>query len=240
MASGLGLLVCLAFVPAVVGHAAEQPAVAVADPAGAEFVEPRLVNRKKPRAVSRSLAPAIAGPLIAAPRSPQPRTVQALRLVQQPVAPPPTRDPGKLRKITTISPFHDYSPMGRARVTRSPEELSLGDAKFPERVFQSQDYHWKPTDLYHFPLYFEDPPLERYGHTHHRMLQPFVSAARFGTQLIGLPYQMTIDPIRRKTYTLGWYRPGEPAPIRYYQVPWNTEAAVAQGGVMTGLFFLIP
>jgi len=154
--------------------------------------------------------------------------------------PPAVQDPKRLRRITTIRPFQDYSPLGRPPVTRKPEELNLDGAELTKRAFESQVYHWKPTDLYHFPLYFEDPPLERYGHTHHELVQPFVSAQRFGMQLIGLPYQMTIDPILKKTYTLGWYRPGEPAPMLLYQVPWNTEAAAAQAGVMTGLFFLVP
>ena len=149
-------------------------------------------------------------------------------------------DPKKLRKITSIRPFQDYSPLGQPPVNRKPEELKLGEGDFPARVFESQVFRWKPSDLYHFPLYFEDPALERYGHTHHELLQPFVSAHRFGTQLIGLPYQMTIDPILKKTYSLGWYRPGEPAPKLLYQVPWNAEAAAAQAGVMTGLFFLVP
>jgi len=149
-------------------------------------------------------------------------------------------DPNQLRKITSIRPFADYSPMGQPMVARKPDELKLSGGDFPQRDFASQDFRWKPTDLYHYPLYFEDAPLERYGHTHHRLLQPFVSAHRFGTQLIGLPYQMAIDPIRKKTYTLGWYRPGEPAPLLLYQVPWNAEAAAAQAGVMTGLFFLVP
>ncbi|MDP7275689.1 MAG: hypothetical protein QF363_09430 [Planctomycetaceae bacterium] len=243
LSSGLGLLVCFAFLPVAAGQAADQPASATADRSGTGFLKPRLAKRKKTRAVSR-LAPAISGSPIVVPRLSLPARPQAVSatvgLLQQPVTPPPTRDPGKLRKITTISPFHDYSPLGQARVSRTPQEAGLGDAKFPGRAFQSRVYHWKPSDLYHFPLYFEDPTLERYGHTHHRLLQPFVSATRFGTQLIGLPYQMTIDPIRKKTYTLGWYRPGEPAPMQYYQVPWNTAAAMAQGGVMTGLFFLIP
>lgn len=146
----------------------------------------------------------------------------------------------QLRRITTIRPFQDYSPTGRPPVARKPEELNLGGGELTKRVFESQVYHWKPTDLYHFPLYFEDAPLERYGHTHHELVQPFVSAHRFGMQLIGLPYQMTIDPILKKTYTLGWYRPGEPAPMLLYQVPWNTEAAAVQAGVTTGLFFLVP
>lgn len=154
--------------------------------------------------------------------------------------PIPTRDPRQLRKVTSIRPFQDYAPIGQQPVKRAPVEVTLGEDTFSERSFEDQTYGWKPTDMFHFPLYFEDPPLERYGHTHHDLLQPFVSAGRFGVQMIGLPYQMTIDPLRKKMYTLGWYRPGEPAPYKFYQVPWNTEAALNQAGVMTGLFFIVP
>ena len=164
------------------------------------------------------------------------------RLIQVAAEPkaPIASDPKQLRKITTIRPFQDYSPLGQPAVNRKPEELKLGGDEFPERLFESQVYRWKPSDLHHFPLYFEDPPLERYGHTHHELLQPFISAHRFGTQLIGLPYQMAIDPVLKKTYALGWYRPGEPAPMLLYQVPWNSEAAAVEAGVLTGLFFLVP
>ncbi|MED5446725.1 MAG: hypothetical protein VYA62_00760 [Planctomycetota bacterium] len=176
--------------------------------------------------------------------TPQPTPQKSVAKVSQesskPVEDGAASDPKKLRKITSIRPFQDYSPLGQPPVNRKPEELKLDDGDFPARVFESQVFQWKPSDLYHFPLYFEDPPLERHGHTHHELLQPFVSAHRFGTQLIGLPYQMAIDPILKKTYSLGWYRPGEPAPMLLYQVPWNAEAAAAQAGVMTGLFFLVP
>jgi hypothetical protein len=101
-------------------------------------------------------------------------------------------------------------------------------------------YMWEASQLFSNPLYFEDPALERYGHSHHKLLQPFVSAGRFSTQLIGLPYQMTIDPICKKMYSLGWYRPGECAPHKHYQIPLNAKAAVVQGSVVTGLIFLIP
>jgi len=176
--------------------------------------------------------------------TPQPTLQKSVAKVSQESSKPAedgaASDPKKLRKITSIRPFQDYSPLGQPPVNRKPEELKLDDGDFPARVFESQVFQWKPSDLYHFPLYFEDPPLERHGHTHHELLQPFVSAHRFGTQLIGLPYQMAIDPILKKTYSLGWYRPGEPAPMLLYQVPWNAEAAAAQAGVMTGLFFLVP
>ena len=183
--------------------------------------------------------PALGQPLLQSPQSQVRPTAGLIQAAAEPKA-PIASDPKQLRKITTIRPFQDYSPFGQPAVNRKPEELKLGGGEFPARVFESQVYRWKPSDLYHFPLYFEDPPLERYGHTHHELLQPFISAHRFGIQLIGLPYQMTIDPVLKKTYALGWYRPGEPAPMLLYQVPWNFEAAAAEAGVITGLFFLVP
>ena len=63
----------------------------------------------------------------------------------------------------------------------------------------------------------------------------------FTTQLLGLPYQMAIDPIHKRIYTLGWYRPGEGCiPKLCYLVPWNSKAAAIEAGVVTGLIFLIP
>ena len=121
-----------------------------------------------------------------------------------------------------------------------PETELLDQTPYKERNFDEIVYAWEPTNLSYNPLYFEDAPLERYGHTHHPLLQPFVSATRFGVQLVGLPYQMTIDPIYKKRYTLGYYRPGEYAPKKLYQIPLNLDAAIVEAGVVTGMFFLIP
>lgn len=121
-----------------------------------------------------------------------------------------------------------------------PSEISLGEHAYLERSFDGSMYMWEASQLFSNPLYFEDPPLERYGHSHHKLVQPFVSAGRFGTQLIGLPYQMAIDPICKKMYALGWYRPGECVPHKHYQIPLNAKAAIVQGSVVTGLIFLIP
>jgi hypothetical protein len=72
------------------------------------------------------------------------------------------------------------------------------------------------------------------------LVQPVVSAGKFGLQLVGLPYQMTIDPVHKRTYTLGWYRPGECAPYKHYQIPLNRDAALVEAGFLTGMFFLFP
>jgi len=119
-------------------------------------------------------------------------------------------------------------------------EKRIDEEPYTGRSFDGIVYAWEASNVYSNPLYFEDVPLERYGHMHHDLIQPFASAGLFGVQLLGLPYQMAIDPIDKRMYKLGYYRPGEWAPQKYYQVPLNGYAAFVQGGVTTGLIFAIP
>lgn len=177
--------------------------------------------------------------------------------------PEPVTSPTQLKRISDIQPFFDYQPASAIKgevcwdlcprpdgmpckpdengnLPECPSEFKLSDAAYSNRMFADCLYQWQATDQWHNPLYFEDPALERYGHVHHECVQPFVSVARFGVQLVGLPYQMTIDPVCKKMYNLGYYRPGECAPKKYYRIPWNTHAAVAEAGIWTGLFFIFP
>lgn len=119
-----------------------------------------------------------------------------------------------------------------------PEEVRLSGIPYSFRNFPRADYCWEAPDLWHYPLYFEDIPLERYGHTRHYIIQPFVSVPRFMFQLGMMPYQLTIDPVYKVRYTLGLYRPGEHVPYMYYQMPWNLQAALVQAGTVTGSYFL--
>lgn len=148
----------------------------------------------------------------------------------------------RLRKdITAIQPTLSYA-------LRGIEEDQLPD-DFHE-VYNNDEYvvaehpatvlQWAPTNLYHHPLYFEDPALERYGHTYHPAVQPFASAGRFAVQLAGLPYQMTLNPIHAKEYTLGWYRPGDCAPKKHYQIPFNEEATLMEAAVIAGMILIFP
>ncbi len=172
--------------------------------------------------------------------------------------------PAHLKKISEIQPYFDYQPATTLKgdvcwdlcprpdgsdckadpetglVPECPSEYRLSDQAYSSRAFGDCLYQWQASDMYHNPLYFEDCALERYGHTHHCLLQPFVSMGKFGVQLAGLPYQMTIDPVRKKMYNLGYYRPGECAPKKYYRIPWNTHAAVAEAAVWTGLIIAFP
>ena len=154
-------------------------------------------------------------------------------------------DPRNLKSIRDIQPFADYQPgthieqdLDPAFV--APAEVELGDVSDGGRNYEAILYQWQASNLHHNPLYFQDAGLERYGHVHHELVQPFVSVGKFGMQLIGLPYQMTIDPVCRKQYALGYYRPGECAPKQTHQIPWNSTAALNQAAVVTGLTFAIP
>jgi hypothetical protein len=177
--------------------------------------------------------------------------------------PEPVTSPLQLKRISEIQPFYDYKPASaidgeacwdlcprpdglpckpdkQGNMPECPSEFRLSDAAYSNRMYSDCLYQWRASDQWFNPLYFEDPSLERYGHAHHELVQPFVSVARFGVQLVGLPYQMTIDPVCKKMYNLGYYRPGECTPKKYYRIPWNTHAAVNEAAVWTGLFCIFP
>lgn len=175
------------------------------------------------------------------------------------------RDPSQLKKVTDILPYDDYEPNPEIRANdpcenlcprpdgqdckvyaegerrpECPEEIRLSEGTYEGRLLPETVFTWEASNLYHQPLYFEDPQLERYGHTHGHYCQPFISGGRFMGQLLGLPYQMTLHPLCAKRYTLGWYRPGECAPKQIYQIPFNLHAAAVTAGFYTGMVFLIP
>ncbi len=171
--------------------------------------------------------------------------------------------PSQLRKVTAILPYFDYEP--DPKVAREdpcqnlcprpdgapckptngkgpdcPPEIALSEGAYQPRTYAPSLYAWEASNICYNPLYFEDPSLERYGHSWPWYLQPAASTARFAIQAIGLPYQMTIDPPCSAVYPLGYYRPGEYAPKLIYQIPWNTHAALVEAGAVTGVFFLFP
>jgi len=202
-----------------------------------------------------------------APIMPPEERIAALPNAQQQQAnnavPEPVTSPNQLKRISDIQPYFDYQPASAIKgeicwdlcprpdgmpckpdengnLPECPAEFKLSDAAYSNRMFSDCLYQWQATNQWHNPLYFEDPALERYGHVYHGGVQSFASVARFGVQLVGLPYQMTIDPVCKKMYDLGYYRVGECAPKKHYRIPWNTHAAVNEAAVWTGLFFLFP
>lgn len=160
------------------------------------------------------------------------------------------RNQWELQPIQEILPYLDYAPVeadeGDVTTERVPTEVALdavgdgGPGPFAGRAMPDTVFSWHASNLYHNPLYFQDVQLERYGHTHHDLIQPFVSTGRFGVQLLGLPYQMAIHPIHKHMYTLGYYRPGECAPKKYYQIPINEDAIAAQTLSVLGGVWIFP
>lgn len=175
---------------------------------------------------------------------------------QQPTPIQPASADAQPKPITSILPYYDYAPEDDSpceflcpqpencpeadKSKRCPELVDLPHVGFESRAFAESNVTWEASNLLSNPLYFEDAALERYGHTHNQLVQPLFSLGKFGTQLVGLPYQMALHPICERRYALGWYRPGECAPYKFYLPPWNTKAAVTAGAAYTGLIFLIP
>ncbi len=145
------------------------------------------------------------------------------------------------RTIHDIHPSLDYA-WGNVDPSSLPENFAeYTDNQPMERVIGTPLLlQWRASNLWYHPLYFEDAPMERYGHTYDRHIQYLLSPARFIGQTALLPYHMSLRPVHSREYPLGWYRPGERAPYLLYRPAWNTEAAIHEAGAVTGLFFLIP
>ena len=101
-------------------------------------------------------------------------------------------------------------------------------------------YNWNATCLCHRPLYFEQINLERHGYGCCECVQPAVSAAHFFATIPALPYCMAAQCPSECVYTLGHYRPGSCPPWRHHWPSCDPLAAAAEGGVWTGMIFLIP
>lgn len=121
-----------------------------------------------------------------------------------------------------------------------PNECALSDEAFQPRRFERIDFTWKASALCHKPLYFQQPKLERYGHTFGPVLTPIISVGHFFVSVPFLPYNMGMEPPWECVYALGWYRPGSCAPYTLGPVPLSVRGAITQGVVTTGLWFLFP
>lgn len=143
-----------------------------------------------------------------------------------------------------VLPYHDYSPQGidlcPSPNARCPVDQKLPEGQLADRSFPPLEFYWQASNIFNPPLYFEDPALERSGHTHHPLVQPFCSLGRFGVQFAGLPYFMAIKPPHVCESPLGHFRPGECAPKQYEPFPLNAEAAVIAAGFYTAMGFIYP
>lgn len=162
--------------------------------------------------------------------------------------PPPVRDPNAMPKISEIIP----NPRPRADAVGSPTrpipeqdakryvKLDREHAPYVPRAFPELTYSFEAANVWTNPLYFEDPHLERYGHTMHPVIQPIASTFLFALQVGGLPYQMAINHPKEKMYPLGWYLPGDNVPYRMRQIPLSLKGAAVETSVILGTQFATP
>lgn len=123
---------------------------------------------------------------------------------------------------------------------RVPNECTFGNEVYLARDWQPSTLTWKATGVCHKPLYFEEPQLERYGHTTGHFVQPFLSGAHFFLNLVALPYNAGINPPWECQYPLGYYRPGSCAPWLVPPVPLSVRGALWEAGVFVGGVAIIP
>jgi hypothetical protein len=100
--------------------------------------------------------------------------------------------------------------------------------------------HWAASELRAQPAYFDHVPLERYGQSVCPIVQPLLSGARFFGTFPIIPYKIGIDRTHDRIYTLGYYRPGSPAPCIRQTLPVELDAALLESGSWIGLVLLLP
>jgi hypothetical protein len=121
-----------------------------------------------------------------------------------------------------------------------PCECRLEGETYEPRRFATTTFTWKAAGNCHKPLYFEDWQLERYGHSHGALADPFFSAAHFFVTLPVLPYKMGVELPWECMYPLGTYRPGSCAPWMVPAVPISLRGFAVEAATITGIVFLVP
>jgi hypothetical protein len=121
-----------------------------------------------------------------------------------------------------------------------PCECRLEGDTYEPRRFAPTTFTWKAAGNCHKPLYFEDWQLERYGHSHGAVADPFFSAAHFFVTLPVLPYKMGVELPWECMYPLGSYRPGNCSPWMVPAVPISLRGFAVQAATITGIVFVVP
>jgi hypothetical protein len=121
-----------------------------------------------------------------------------------------------------------------------PCECRLEGETYEPRRFATTMFTWKAAGNCHKPLYFEDWQLERYGHSHGGLADPFFSAAHFFVTLPVLPYKMGVELPWECVYPLGYYRPGSCSPWMVPAVPISLRGFAVEAATITGIVFLMP
>ncbi len=123
----------------------------------------------------------------------------------------------------------------------APRFIDAGVINYPaaeSRNWAETSYFWLASSFCCGPLYFEEPNLERYGYKV-TFFQPGLSAAHFFATIPLLPYKMVVHPPHECVYTLGYYRPGDCAPLQHERFHFEADAAAAEVGAVMGMILLL-
>lgn len=210
-------------------------------PAPPARLAPPLPPGPPPRAVEPAPAPLPSprplpeGPALEVrpPSRPVP-TLDDLLVDKPPLGSDPCPRPDELKRIDEVRAT--LSDDGGER----PRECPIHGETFAGRNWTLHMQSWKASALCHKPLYFEQPALERYGHSTGRLLQPVVSGAHFFAAVPLLPYQTGLAPPWECQYPLGHYRPGSCAPYIVPPLPVSLRGAVQQAGAIVGASAVLP
>ncbi|QDU88490.1 hypothetical protein Pla175_18680 [Pirellulimonas nuda] len=124
-------------------------------------------------------------------------------------------------------------------------DAPLFDVAYQPARFVPTGFDWVAPSLYHWPLYFEQPNVERYGHyvavrDGGNCLQSAACAAHFFATIPVLPYKLGADPCHERQYVLGCYRPGSCNPHRLIRPELSARGLLYQGIFTTGVVFITP
>lgn len=178
-----------------------------------------------------------------------------LRQRQQAQGQPPTQV-----RDTIISDLRAQTQLDISRAPSPAEARPIKAIPVPEdwvplpaRTWVAQRKFWAAAATCHLPLYFQDPVLERYGHSveqfvgpfgrfltyplddptqstqRNQILQPFFSAGLFALQVAAWPYNLIMDPPWEAQYDLGYYRPGDNIPTDTYWLPLHGYGPLLRG-----------
>jgi hypothetical protein len=185
--------------------------------------------------------------LLPPPETSKPTSKPPEELALGPVSEPTCPKKGELdrdvRDILKWVPVDVSVPKRTGRgVPKERPTYCEAEARHPvdRNTWQRTTFMWNASALCHKPAYFEDESVERYGHTYGPWVQPIVSGGHFFLTVPIMPYLMGLYPPHECIYTLGYYRPGSCAPFTLDPLPLSIRAAIAEGGVWTGMVFLIP
>jgi hypothetical protein len=128
---------------------------------------------------------------------------------------------------------------GVERIIFPEEALVSTDKNPPRRVWPDMQEIAEPNYVCYGRLYFEQRNAERYG-WELGILQPFISAGTFFTDVVLLPYHIGTEPCRCYDSNAGYCLPGDAVPYLLYPPDISLTGLAAEAVAVGGLAAVFP